>query len=607
LVAVGAILTVTYGASAQENTTAAAPAKQAFVRIQDVKPNQVNPKRLAGASSTSSFIENCGTNGNKKFSPDNPVAQPGIKNGAEHVHDFVGNLSTSADSTDASLDAAGTTCKNQDDKSAYFWPVVRINAAPVANNAQPLSATQAGTPTIVCPTVGDKLPAVPASAMAEVQRNITQLGAQISEANQRLAATKGQGGANFINNAILGPLKDKRAATIDRIATAIGRTATKPTNLAPLAGCELNYEAAHKWAGHNHPTTAPSPTGAAPAASDTPPSSTPPAGSATPTVNCPTVRDKLPGIPDSALAEVNQNLALLDSQIAEANQRLVTTQGQGGADFINNAILGPLKDKRVATLNRIATAIGRAATKPTNLGALAPCTLNNGGGNDNGGGASASASASDGAGATATATAAPSASATGGAVELPAPSGPNNELPGNAGVIQRPVSAKIEYRGNATTKVVAMPKFLRELTGDAKPTSRGPANARSSWTCSGFENRLTNTYVICPQGSKVERINDFPGCWDGKNTDSANHRTHVAFADPKTGACGAGFVAIPQLRITLQYNIPVNIQKNGQYAVDSFPEENHNPFSDHNDFINVNSVALMAKITNCINTGRGCW
>jgi hypothetical protein len=60
------------------------------------------------------FTVDCGTNGNRKFSPDNPVAQPGVKNGAQHVHDFVGNLSISADSTDESLEASDTTCVNGD-------------------------------------------------------------------------------------------------------------------------------------------------------------------------------------------------------------------------------------------------------------------------------------------------------------------------------------------------------------------------------------------------------------------------------------------------------------------------------------------------------------
>src|SRR3954447_4736248 len=103
------------------------------------------------------------------------------------------------------------------------------------------------------------------------------------------------------------------------------------------------------------------------------------------TVNCPTVADKLPAVPASAAAEVQRNLTLLQTQIDEADKRLVDTVGQGGANFVQNAILGPLKDKRVATVNRIATAIGRTAAKPTGLDALAPCVLDAGGVNTGGG------------------------------------------------------------------------------------------------------------------------------------------------------------------------------------------------------------------------------
>jgi hypothetical protein len=101
------------------------------------------------------------------------------------------------------------------------------------------------------------------------------------------------------------------------------------------------------------------------------------AETAVPTVNCPTVADQLPAIPAQAGAEIARNLALLNTQIAEANKRLATSVGEGGANFIQNAILGPLKDKRVATINRIATAIGRNAAKPDlNVASVAVCTLN---------------------------------------------------------------------------------------------------------------------------------------------------------------------------------------------------------------------------------------
>ncbi|MEJ3745825.1 DUF1996 domain-containing protein [Actinomycetes bacterium KLBMP 9797] len=535
-----------------------------FVPIQEVAPNVKTPPKRRGGS-TGVFTVDCGTNGNGKFSPDNPVAQPGIRNGAQHVHDFVGNLSITADSSDESLAASDTTCRNGD-KSSYFWPVVRIDrtanrqANPVGANADTLKA--AGTPSISCPTVAGKLPAVPAQASAEVARNLASLDKQIAEANQRVASTQGQGGPNFVNNAILGPLRDKRAATLDRIAIAIGRQGARPTGLVSLADCDLSYDKAHAAHSGN--------------AAGTPPSTV-----VTPTVNCPTVRDKLSAVPQTAVSEVNRNLELLDKQIAEANQRIVTSPGQGGPNFVNNAILGPLRDKRAATLDRIAIAIGRQGARPTGLAALAPCTLNN-------------------APPPATGTPSPDAS------ELPGVQGPNMEIAGNIGGIVRPASVKIEYRGNPTTKVVPMPRFLKSITGDAKPTSRGPANARATWTCSGFADRLSDKYPICPAGSQVMRVHDFPSCWDGKNTDSQNHRAHIQFADANTGACPAGTLAVPQLRISISYDIPPDIQKKGQYQLDSFPEENHNPFSDHNDFVNVNSTRQMAKIAACVNANRRC-
>ena len=226
------------------------------------------------------------------------------------------------------------------------------------------AAVAAAVPTVVCPSVQDKLPAIPAAAQAEVTRNLTLLNTQITEADNRLVTTQGQGGPNFINNAILGPLKDKRVSTIDRIAIAIGRHAAKPTGLDALAPCALSTSSGGT-------ATAPATTSTSTAASSSQVSS------GVPTVNCPSVQDKLPAVPAAAQAGVNTELANLTKEITEANNRLVTSQGQGGPNFINNAILGPLKDKRIAVLDRIAIDIGRVTgAKPAGLDALAPCTLN---------------------------------------------------------------------------------------------------------------------------------------------------------------------------------------------------------------------------------------
>ncbi|MFJ9817144.1 hypothetical protein ACIRU3_18080 [Streptomyces sp. NPDC101151] len=91
--------------------------------------------------------------------------------------------------------------------------------------------------TITCPDVAAQLPTVPASAQAEVDRNLTLLRTQIQEATTRPAGTVGQVGPDFVDNAILGPLKDKRVPTTDRVA--LGRTSARPAGLDSPAACTL--------------------------------------------------------------------------------------------------------------------------------------------------------------------------------------------------------------------------------------------------------------------------------------------------------------------------------------------------------------------------------
>jgi hypothetical protein len=236
-------------------------------------------------------------------------------------------------------------------------------AASAASNSAASPSAAAGQ--ITCPDVASRLPAIPAQAQAEVQRNLDLLNTQIAEADNRLVSTAGQGGPNFVQNAILGPLADKRTSTIDRIAIAIGRRAEKPQNLGDLAACSLGGQAG---------TGAGTGTNAGAGTVSTAPAAENPAQGTAGEITCPDVESQLPAIPAQAQAEVQRNLELLDTQIAEANNRLVTSAGQGGPNFVQNAILGPLEDKRVATINRIATAIGRNADKPQGLDALAPCS-----------------------------------------------------------------------------------------------------------------------------------------------------------------------------------------------------------------------------------------
>ncbi|GAA3464869.1 DUF1996 domain-containing protein [Saccharothrix longispora] len=434
--------------------------KSQFVDITTVQPNVKAVKKQRQAS-RGTFTVSCGRNENGHFNSDNFIAQPGVAHGAQHLHDYVGNLSTNAESTNQSLLAAGTTCRNGD-KSTYFWPVLRIDK-------------------------GDAEVANPVDPQAQAQQE------------QQKAADE-----------------------------------------------QIKEE---------------------------------------PRVQCPDVASKIDEeVPEEAQPQVDEALAQVEQVTEDAEKRLP------GSTAVDAEVLGPLTEQRKQALDRLTQAVAKPGVQPVDFGALAPCAIKQpdqpspiGDGSEN----SEKEDPAD--------------------AQAGAHADHANELPGNLGEIQRPEKVELTFRGSPVGKVRAMPKFLRVLYGDAKVSTNGPANARASWTCTGFEDKVQlQTYVVCPEGSKVKRLHDFPSCWDGRNTDSANHRTHIVYPDPATGKCARGFKAVPQLRISLTYDIPRDVQVNGQYAVDSFPQESHNPFSDHDDFANVMNQRIMNRLVWCVNRGKTC-
>ena len=111
--------------------------------------------------------------------------------------------------------------------------------------------------------------------------------------------------------------------------------------------------------------------------------------------------------------------------------------------------------------------------------------------------------------------------------------GDGGSADGNVGTILQPASATLKFIKGGSEDVVAMPKFLRIITGDAKSFTNGDENANASWSCEGFEDKvqLKDKYPICPEGAQVIRTFKFQNCWDGQNTDSGNHRDHMSFQE----------------------------------------------------------------------------
>ncbi|MBQ0830056.1 DUF1996 domain-containing protein [Streptomyces tagetis] len=441
--------------------------------------------------------------------------------------------------------------------------------------------------TINCPDIGQKLSDVPDQARGEVDGELATMDSQITDAYQQLATTRRaqEGDPKYVQNTILGPLKDRRKVIIDRIKLEINRAGGRADNsLDELAGCEGQPAETPENGGQDGggQDGGQEQGGGQEGGQDQDDNGNGVAGP---------VADDFIDINDVQPNSRNTQNGLASNGDSGSRGTFTTDCGVNENNLFNsdNVIAAPgVGNGAHHTHDYVGNQGNNAFASDEDLAQAATTCKNQGDrstyfwpvlrlqdgtqefdANDDGGGAE-----------------------------------------GNIGKILKPAQAELRFTGNKQGNVVAMPKFLRIITGDAKSFTNGEANSNSSWSCTGFEDRqVTDKYPLCPEGSQVVRTTNFQSCWDGQNTDSANHRTHTAFVRGD-GSCPDGFQAIPQLQVRLVYDIPTPTVQNGQvtnpYAVDSFPEQLHKPITDHNDFINVMDDSLMNKVVKCINKGKNC-
>ncbi|MFE5262189.1 DUF1996 domain-containing protein [Streptomyces coelicoflavus] len=475
---------------------------------------------------------------------------------------------------------------------------VFASATESGNAAVPLGGSGVAA-TVDCPDPAERLTAVPEQARPEVDKELAHLDGQIAAAYaglQEAARTADDG--TLDEAAILDPLKKERAATLERIAAAIDKAGDRPEGLDTLAECTLRRTEI--------------------ASTD--------AGSGSPDQQGEGKEQEPAGQEQGPKQEDGTGEASGDGQQQSGNG------GQAGngpvaADYVDiesvrpNVVRAPRQQK--ASTGSFATSCGVNAEGLFNSDNLiAAPGVGNGAHHfhDYVGNQANDAFASDedlAAGDTSCADQGDKSSyywpvlrLQNGTAEQDAQS-PGGGVEGNAGEIVTPAEVTLTFEGNERGKVTGMPRLLRIITGDAKAFVNGDTNANASWSCTGFEDRqLKDKYPLCPSGSDVVRTFTFQSCWDGRNIDSANHRTHMAFA-AADGSCPEGFRAVPRLVQRVVYDVAApSLEDGGRtvplFAVDSFPEQLHKPVTDHSDFINVFDEDLMREMVECINSGREC-
>ena len=165
-----------------------------------------------------------------------------------------------------------------------------------------------------------------------------------------------------------------------------------------------------------------------------------------------------------------------------------------------------------------------------------------------------------------------------------------------------PVAATVYYRRGTLAEVNTFPNNLRMIAGDAKATS--PQGMRVTfWSC-GVASGVDRSAEVptCPdsRGSFLRLHIRFPECWDGRRLDSADHKSHMAYAT-RAGCPSTHPVEVPQ--ITQIYRYPTR-------GGEGFSLASGGVYSAHADFVNAwNPGALRKLVEGCLNElvhcGRG--
>ena len=177
------------------------------------------------------------------------------------------------------------------------------------------------------------------------------------------------------------------------------------------------------------------------------------------------------------------------------------------------------------------------------------------------------------------------------------------------GRVIEPKRAVVYYfsAGKEPSSIQAPPRGLRVVSGDATATAPQPRSV-VTWSC--FFGSLTGVFggptqePVCARGATLVLGITFPDCWDGVHLDSADHKSHLAFA---TRGSSSGVMKCPPSHpvpipaISLEVAYPMN------GAMPGGELSSGGVYSGHGDFMDGWArPRLNALIDECIRRARDC-
>jgi len=147
-------------------------------------------------------------------------------------------------------------------------------------------------------------------------------------------------------------------------------------------------------------------------------------------------------------------------------------------------------------------------------------------------------------------------------------------------------------------KVKPFPAGLRVIAGNDDATSAQPSKILE-WTCGGGGPTSGNIPSCKDPKQPIHASLGFPSCWDGRHLDSADHKSHMAYA-AGDGTCPRNHpVSLPKVSYEIDYP--------GITGGPSYELASGGRYSMHGDFFAAWDARVQnALVSECLNEARDC-
>jgi Domain of unknown function (DUF1996) len=192
------------------------------------------------------------------------------------------------------------------------------------------------------------------------------------------------------------------------------------------------------------------------------------------------------------------------------------------------------------------------------------------------------------------------------------------------GAVKVPSQFLVYYAATTNSTVRAalqpIPEGLKMIAGDhtnTSPTGLLQTSNQVSFFCSDPKNGSYGsgkTIPTCMTGATVRYKLSFPNCWNGKDLDSANHMSHLAYSrtgnwKKDTNECPTTHpVRIPSIMFVVDYKI--NVDNESAYwrlSSDMYAPTQPGGLSIHGDIMSAWDPKIMKMmVNNCLKGNKDC-